>query len=114
MIYAIRRKISTRGDEKEFTRLTKLATKAKKESDECMEVGSELIAIQSEFADIVKSGENGVHVLKKLDDLKKRSDKADKIRKKDLLKVFDRHYEAEGNAHALGSQIQMMEFRLNR
>lgn len=98
---------------KDFTRLSRIADKAKREADECMSVGSEMIAIHNEFVDIVKSGEHGEHIIKKLDVLKKRSARTEKIRKKDLVKLFDKEYETASDRDSLGSEIKMIEFRLS-
>ena len=98
---------------KEFKSLSRKAGRAKKSTDEYMEIGSELLAIHNEFAEIVKSGEHGKGVIKKLDALKVRSGHAEKIRKKDLIKLLDKQSEAEIARDALGSEIQMMEFRLS-
>ena len=98
---------------KEFKRLSKVAEKAKHEADEYMHMGSEFIAIHQEFSDIVKSGEHGEKVIKKLDALKKRRDKVDRIRKKDLIKLVDKETHTQIERDSLGSEIQMLEFKLS-
>ena len=97
---------------KEFKRLSRKADRAKAESEEYMGTGSEIIAIHEEFVAIVKSDERGMSVLKKLDALKKRREKTDKIRKKDLMKLLDKEYETAITRDKLGGEIQRLEFRL--
>ena len=98
---------------KEYTLLSRKADKAKKEADEYMSVGTELIAIHNEFVKIVKAKDHGEEVLKKLDVLKKRSEKAEKIRKKDLVKLIDKESETRFTADSLSHEIQNLEFRLS-
>ncbi|SDZ95299.1 hypothetical protein [Marinobacterium iners] len=96
---------------KEHKRLSRLADKAKADVDENMNVGSELLAIHKEFSEILNSKEYGEHIVKKLESLRVRRDKAQKILNKDLSKLLDKQYEAETKRDSLGSEIQMMEFR---
>jgi len=96
---------------KEFTALSRKADKAKQEADECCSVGTEMIAIHREFVEIVESKETGSEVVKKLEALKKRRDRTDKIRKKDLIKLFDKEYKTGEDRDSLGSEIQMLEYR---
>ena len=56
---------------KEFEQLSILTDKAKFESDEAANIGTEFIAIHKEFSEIVKSGVAGDGTIKKLDSLKK-------------------------------------------
>ena len=98
---------------RDFKRLSKIADKAKAVCDEYMNVGSEMIAIHEDFVAIVKSKDYSPETLKKLEALKKRSAKAEKIRSKDLIKLIDKQSEADINRDSLGGEIQMMEFRLN-
>lgn len=99
---------------KEFKILSRAADRAKKEADECIEVGSEMIAIHNEFVDIVKQKLDSKTAIKKLDDLKKRSERAEKIRKKDLIKLLDRQNVAELNRDSLYREIKTMEYRISR
>lgn len=96
---------------KEFALLSRKAERAKKEADECIAVGTELLAIHQDFAAIVKLGETSEATIKKLGALKKRSERAEKIRNKDLTKVFDKQHQAELDRDALGNEIHMIEFR---
>ncbi len=97
---------------KEFRLLSKKADKAKKECDEYFSVGTEMLAIHKEFAEIIKSKKHGDEVLKKLDLLKKRSDKTEQIRKKDYLKLSDREFNSKMEADKLMTEIQRIEFRM--
>lgn len=107
-------KIALEAMKKEFVRLSRAADRAKSEADEHMNVGSEMIAIHNEFAEIVKSKATGPEVVEKLDVLKKRKDRADKVVKKNLVKLLDKQYEAESARDNLGTEIQMAEFRYSR
>lgn len=108
----------TRGEEislhamkKEFKRLSRVAEKAKQEADEATHIGSELLAIHQEFAEIVKAKETGPKVLKKLEALQKRSDRAKKIQKKSIVELMDKQIKAESDCESLGLEIQRLEFR---
>ncbi len=98
---------------RDLKRLSKAAEKAKAECDEYLNVGSEMAAIHEEFALIVKAKETGPEVLKKLEALKRRRDKAERIMKKDLVKLLDKQHEAEFAEESLGEEIQAMEFNIN-
>ena len=98
---------------KEFKVLSRAADRAKKEADEYMEVGTEIIAIHRELAEIVKQKLSSETVVKKLALLKKRSERAEKIRKKDLIKLLDKQNDTEFNRDNLGHEIQMMEFKIS-
>lgn len=95
-------------------KLQATAEKAKREADEYLECGTEMIAIHRELADIVSSKETGNHVVKQLEVLKKRRDKVDRIRKKDFIKLIDKQHNAEIERDNLGSEISMLEFRIGR
>jgi len=96
---------------KEFSRLEKIAERAKAEADEYMSIGTEMLSINQEFVEIVKSKEVNESSLKKLNALKKRSDKAEKIQKKDFIKLIDKQSDAEINRDRLAYEIQRIEFR---
>jgi hypothetical protein len=96
---------------KEFKRLSRLAEKATAEYDEYINIGSELVAIQEEFARIVNAKEHGHHIIQKLESLQARRKKAMKILDKDLLKLIDKQHLAEIKRDSLGSEIQRLEFR---
>jgi len=98
---------------RDLKRLSKAAEKAKAECDEYLNVGREMIAIHEELALIVKAKETGPEVLKKLEALKRRRDKAERTMKKDLVKLIDKQHEAEFARDSLSSEIQMMEFKIN-
>jgi len=107
----------TRGEEialsamkKEHSRLSKIADKAKKECDEACSIGSEMIAIHEEFVKIVKSGETGKEVVDKLSSLQKRKERAEKIMKKDIVKLSDKQCQAEIEREALYAEICSKEW----
>lgn len=97
---------------KEFKRLSRIADKAKAEADEYMSSGSEFIAIHNELCEIINSKETGKSVLKKLNDLQARRDRAEKIRKKDFIKLIDKQSDAEIDRDNLHSEICSMEWRV--
>lgn len=96
---------------REFTRLSRIAEKAKAQADEHIGIGSEYIDIHKELHSIVSSKEHGKKIIKRLDALQVRRDKADRVMKKDSAKLFDRQHEAEHDRDSLGSEISMIEFR---
>lgn len=96
---------------REFKRLSRIAEKAKAEAEENMNIATEMLAIHKEFAAIVNAKEHGEHVLRKLNALKKRRDKAQKILDKDLLTLLNKQSDAEIERDSLGSEIQRLEFR---
>jgi predicted PilT family ATPase len=97
----------------EHKRLCRRAAKAAKDADEYMEITTEALAIHEEFATIVKSGEHGEAVLKKLDDLTKRRDRVERILKKDLITLLDKQSEAECERDRLAREISIREFNIS-
>lgn len=110
-MYKLGEEIALSAMKKEFTRLSRIADKAKAEADENMGITSEMLSIHQEFVEIVNSKEHGEHVINKLEALKKRRDKAQKVLDKDLLTLLNKQSEAEIDRDSLGSEIQMLEFR---
>lgn len=96
---------------REHSRLSRIAEKAKAEADENSSIGSEFVAIQKELVEIVSSGDHGKATLKRLDILQARRDKANRVLKKDLVKLIDKQYDAECERDAIGEEISMIEFR---
>lgn len=96
---------------REFSRLSRIAEKAKAEADENQNIGSEFVAIHKEFAEILDSGDHGKATIKRLDNLQARRDNADRILKKDLVKLIDRQSNAEFERDAIAEEMQMIEFR---
>lgn len=97
---------------REFSRLSKVADKAKKEADEVATIGSEFVAIHEELSKIVSSGLTGDAIINQLDTLKKRQARADRIVKKDLVSLLDREHHAIFERDLLGREIQNMEFAM--
>lgn len=98
---------------KELTRLSRIADKANAEVDEYLNIGSELLAIHEEFSEIVKSKEHGSHIVKKLEVLKGRRDRAQKITDKELIKLLDKQHKAEIERDSLRQEIHRTEFRFS-
>lgn len=109
-----REEISIEALRREHKRLSVIADKAKREADEYLGVGSEMISIHEEFAAIVKAKDHSPATLKKLEALQARQAKADKIRSKDFLKLCDKQIESEMERDSIFSEIQMLEFRMKR
>ena len=98
---------------KEFKRLSRVADKAKAEVEECINITTEMLAINQEFIAIIDSGEYGQTAIDKLDALKKRRKRAEAIFNKDIIKLSEKKAETAGERDALGSEIQMMEFKFS-
>ena len=65
---------------REHTRLSRIATKAKAEVDEYMGAGTEIFTVYAELAKIIESRAHGPQVIKRLGDLKKQQDKAERVK----------------------------------
>lgn len=97
---------------KEFKVLSKKAERAKAECDEYMGISIEAFAIHEELGTIVKSKEVGQHIIDKLEALKKRQDRVNRILKKDLLTLTDNQLNAEIKRDELAGEIQRYERRM--
>ena len=98
---------------REHTRLSRIATKAKAEVDEYMGAGTEIFTVYAELAKIIESRAHGPQVIKRLGDLKKQQDKAERVNKKDLLKLLDRQFETGWDRDQMAREISTVEFRLS-
>ena len=98
---------------REHVRVSRIATKAKAEADEYMGVSEEAFAIHNEFAEIVNTKAHGPHVLRHLDELKKRRAKVDAIQAKDFVQLLDDKFEAEWDQAQVAREISAVEFRLS-
>lgn len=96
---------------KELVRLSRAAERAKVAVDEAIAVGSEYVDIHQEFAALLQSGLTGADALERLAALQARRDRADKIMKKDLLKLIDKQHETEMARDELGREIHQLEWR---
>jgi len=100
---------------KEYIRLSTAANRAKMEVDELISIGTELIAIHKKCAEIINSKTMDYsEKAKKLDELIVRRDRANKIRKKDLIKLMDKQFEAEYAREILQNEIFMAEYRMKK
>lgn len=112
--------LTLRALKSEFKRVSALESKAKAEYDEYMNIHHELIAINKEFAQIVKEnrGKNSLSesqkTLDKLEALKKRQDRAKKVTDKDLMKLIDSHQELELEKIGLIDAISILNFELKQ
>jgi hypothetical protein len=97
----------------DLKRLSQIAQKAKESCDEVLGIGSELLAIHKEFLALVDAGEPSEDQLVKLDELKHRRERANKIMKKDWIKLSDRQFKAESDRDNLAREIENLEFRLS-
>ena len=97
------------GAKKYLVELTKAAEKAKNEADEYMSIGMEMLNIHKEMAELDFSSKDAS---KKLDELKKRSDRVERIKKKNLVALCDKQSTAEIQRDILCQEIQNMEFSI--
>ena len=97
---------------KEFSRISRMAEKAKKDADDYCNAGSELVACHVELKEIIDSKEHGQGILDRLEKLKTRRDRANRLLKKNALKVFDRQTDLEFQRNELANQISRIQFRL--
>lgn len=100
---------------KEHKRLLASSRRAEAEYEEYMGVAHEMISINEEVKAIIDNKEyQNKEVLTKLDKLKKRSAKCNRIRKKDLSKLIEKKHTAMINSQALASEIAILEMRFDR
>ena len=111
--YKSGKEIALSAMKKELTRLSRLADKANAEVDEYLNIGSEMLEIHEEFSEIVKSKEHDSHIIKKLEVLKDRRDRAQKMLDKDLMKLLDKQHKAKIERDSLLQEIQTTEFRFS-
>ena len=91
--------------EKEYARLKRLEAAAKKECDENMNAACEIINVQKEFIELMKSGECYKEELRKLELLEKRDKRARRALAKDILKLTDKHINYQFAAEDLMREI---------
>ena len=99
---------------KEHKRLLILAAKRKVETDECCNVGSEMMAIHRETIAIAKSGCHPSKLTKRINALKKRDARARIVMDRSICELQDREMEAEFEAANLAQEISMIEYRINQ
>lgn len=80
--------------EREHTRLKKVADQAKSMCEERIHAAMQLVEINREAYQIM-CGETGSIDFERLKELKKSANKAEKLRKLDLIKLSDKQFEAE-------------------
>ena len=104
--------VSIRAMEKELNVVSARASRYKKEIDENVDVGSEFVAIHKDLAEIInnKSLDSKV-VLKKLDILKKREERANKILDRDICSLTEKQVKAESEASSLRGEIYYAKLR---
>lgn len=98
---------------REHERLAKIHQKAKAEADKCSNIGSELVAIHKEFLRIMQSGAPAGQQLKELEALQKREQRAERIRKKDILALFDKETKALLALDEVAREVATVEFRIS-
>jgi hypothetical protein len=99
---------------REFRRLSKIADKAKQDADEVCNAGSEFIAINTtELAEALEQMKSGKDITSKLDELQARDKKARRLMKKPLTPLLDKQSKAEFERDQVGSEIQMLEWRIS-
>lgn len=103
--------IALKAMKKELKRLTRLAGIAGKEVEESITVGTEILAIHKELAAILDNDDKSVDHTSSLRALQKRMDAANKISKKDLMKLMKREDSAKTKVNLLHGEIDSMEYR---
>lgn len=68
-----------------------------------------MIELHREASDVLKTGKYDKESLAKVDDIDKRYRVANKAMKKDLVKLLDKHYEAQASVEELGREIAYLE-----
>lgn len=96
---------------KEHSLLCKRAEKAKLDVDQYISIGDEFLSIHLELTEIIESGLHNEEVISRLEILKKRRSKAQKILGKNFISLLDRQSELEAERDSLLSSIRLIEFR---
>jgi len=94
---------------KEYSRLCKIAEKAKLELDEYFNAGTAMIDLSRELTAIVSSKEVGAPLVKKLEALQKRRDRLLRIASKDIIALSDRQIKADIERDNLLRHLQFRE-----
>jgi hypothetical protein len=104
--------ISIKAMEKELKTISAKAERYKKEVDESINIGHEFLFIHEDLLAIIneKSTDHEL-VLKKLDELKVRETRANKIIKRDICSLVDKQVKAECEANSLISEIYYAKLR---
>jgi hypothetical protein len=116
MTYVSGEELALKAMKKELTVLINRAKRAKAKADERVNIVYEYIAINKEFVEIVDSDANGASnasVVRRLNDLKRRRKRADRIIKKDACKLIEKQSEAESHVRALQDEISIKQFSIN-
>jgi len=96
---------------KELKRLERVAQKAADAIQESDNVVDELIAVNREFEQIIESREAGAEVVKKLDILQARRERAVEVLGQDYQALLDKKFDADFDCSALLGEIRTIEFR---
>jgi hypothetical protein len=91
-------------------KLVRIAEKAKRESDEAMNVGNEILSIIEDTKKAVESGRSAS--LERIGQLRRRSDRVEKVRKKNLVKLFDKESSAKIEADLLAVEIKRLKYKI--
>jgi hypothetical protein len=100
--------------EKEYKRLCQKAQKAKAQADEYENIGKEAIDIRLKLMEVTKSNRRPEEVLEELDKLQVKQKRVDRILNKNFVKLLDKQFEAEHERDALGNEIDMLKFWMQR
>ena len=96
---------------KELKRLERIAQKAADALQESDNVADELIEVNREFEQIVESREVSADVVKKLEALQERRDRAFEVLGQDYVALLNKKDDADLDCSALLSEIRAIEFR---
>jgi hypothetical protein len=97
----------------DLKRLQARADRAKAASDEYTNATDEIIALHHEFVGIIESKVSGQECIDRLASLKKRREKASKVREKDYIKLLDKEHQTAFERDRLQEEIGRMEFRIS-
>jgi hypothetical protein len=98
--------------QEKYNKLVKLADKAIAKSQEMTRLGSDAIRVHEEFSAIVSSGKHDSGTIQKLEELKNRSKRIEKLRKQSLVKIFDNESNLKLQRDDMETQIKGLKWRI--
>lgn len=100
--------------ERDLVRLTKIASKAKKDADDVINATTELLDANADFRKIVDEGITGADVVARLEAIKRRRDKALRLMKKPLLPLLDKQNETQFAQEDMQREIENFKWRAGK
>lgn len=89
------------------------AARAKKKSDDCQSLGTQQINVLKLIENAL-DGNSPEETLKKLKKIEAKQDRINKLKKLDLIKVFDAEFETQAKVDTIQREITQMEWRETR